>query len=66
MPNADRIVDAAGGKPGKDEVTVLLTADNLLLTGWKAVRISRSSMKVEKLPFCCASLPLVVVRFCDS
>ena len=42
MPNADRIVDAAGGKPGKDEVTVLLTADNLLLTGWKAVRISRS------------------------
>lgn len=42
MPNADRIVDAVGTKPGADEVRVLLTQDGLVLTGWKAVRITRS------------------------
>ncbi|MBB5462870.1 phage baseplate assembly protein [Paraburkholderia sp. Cpub6] len=42
MPNADRIVDAVGAAPGTDEVRVLLTQDGLLLTGWKAVRITRS------------------------
>jgi prophage tail gpP-like protein len=42
MPSADRIVDTVGAKPGADEVRVLLTDDGLMLTGWKAVRISRS------------------------
>jgi prophage tail gpP-like protein len=42
MPNADRIVDGVGAKPSVDEVRVLLTDDGLMLTGWKAVRISRS------------------------
>jgi len=42
MPSADRIVDTVGAKPGVDEVRVLLTDDGLMLTGWKAVRISRS------------------------
>jgi prophage tail gpP-like protein len=42
MPSADRIVDSLGAKPGVDEVRVLLTDDGLMLTGWKAVRISRS------------------------
>jgi prophage tail gpP-like protein len=42
MPNADRIVDAVGAKPGADEVRVMLTQDGLQLTGWKAVRITRS------------------------
>lgn len=43
MPGVDRIVDASGGgKAAPDEVRVLLTTDNLLLTGWKAARISRS------------------------
>ncbi|CAN7422576.1 phage baseplate assembly protein [Paraburkholderia hospita] len=42
MPNADRIVDAVGAKPGADEVRVLMTQDGLRLTGWKAVRITRS------------------------
>jgi prophage tail gpP-like protein len=42
MPSADRIVDTVGAKPSADEVRVLLTDDGLMLTGWKAVRISRS------------------------
>jgi prophage tail gpP-like protein len=42
MPSADRIVDSLGAKPGVDEVRVLLTDDGLMLTGWKAARISRS------------------------
>ncbi|WP_269501110.1 phage baseplate assembly protein [Burkholderia sp. IMCC1007] len=42
MPNADRIVDAVGPKPAAVEVRVLLTQDGLMLTGWKAVRITRS------------------------
>ncbi|WP_434663450.1 hypothetical protein P5W99_24385 [Paraburkholderia sp. A3BS-1L] len=42
MPNADRIVDAVGAKPGADEVRVLMTQDGLVLTGWKEVRITRS------------------------
>jgi prophage tail gpP-like protein len=42
MPSADRIVDSVGAKPGVNEVRVLLTDDGLMLTGWKAVRISRS------------------------
>jgi len=42
MPSADRIVDAKGGGAANDEVRVLLTQDSLLLTGWKAVRITRS------------------------
>lgn len=42
MPSADRIVDAVGAKPGVDEVRVLMTQDGLMLTGWKAVHITRS------------------------
>jgi prophage tail gpP-like protein len=42
MPSADRIVDSLGAKPDVNEVRVLLTDDGLMLTGWKAVRISRS------------------------
>ncbi|MDB5604107.1 MAG: hypothetical protein JWP25_1007, partial [Bradyrhizobium sp.] len=42
MPNADRIVDMVGAAPARDEVRVTMTDDALMLTGWKAVRITRS------------------------
>ncbi|AMM13336.1 hypothetical protein AX768_03640 [Burkholderia sp. PAMC 28687] len=43
MPSADRISEMQGGTaPGENEVRIRFTADGLTLTGWKAVRITRS------------------------